>query len=375
MANTTVLSGLDLTRWQEDFVREYVRDSGFAPYMGDSPTDIIHVINDLKSSGYTVRVPLVARMQGNGVSGNTRLGGSEESLDQYYQDVSWEFYRNGVEISKKEREKSAVDLLGVTKPLLREWAAELMKYQIIDQMHTMSDGTQYKDASAGTRNTFVTNNSDRILFGAAKSNASSGVMATALANIDSSADKLTPTVGSTAKRLAKTANPHIRPFKTGTQGREFYVMFCNPWCFRDLKANATIIANNQYARAREGDAMDKNPLFQDGDLIDDGIIYREIPEFYQARQGTGVNTNMHLASAGSSSIDVGVNVLVGAQALTVANKQMATPTEKTEDDYGFFRGIGIELAHGISKLRWNNGSGTNKDLGMVTVYCSAVVDA
>ena len=121
--------------------------------------------------------------------------------------------------------------------------------------------------------------------------------------------------------------------------------------------------------------MDKNPLFQDGDLIDDGIIYREIPEFYQARQGTGVNTNMHLASAGSSSIDVGVNVLVGAQALTVANKQMATPTEKTEDDYGFFRGIGIELAHGISKLRWNNGSGTNKDLGMVTVYCSAVVDA
>lgn len=375
MANTTVLSGLDLTRWQEDFVREYVRDSGFAPYMGDSPTDIIHVINDLKSSGYTVRVPLVARMQGNGVSGNTRLGGSEESLDQYYQDVSWEFYRNGVEISKKEREKSAVDLLGVTKPLLREWAAELMKYQIIDQMHTMSDGTQYKDASAGTRNTFVTNNSDRILFGAAKSNASSGVMATALANIDSSADKLTPTVGSTAKRLAKTANPHIRPFKTGTQGREFYVMFCNPWCFRDLKANATIIANNQYARAREGDAMDKNPLFQDGDLIDDGIIYREIPEFYQARQGAGVNTNMHLASAGSSSIDVGVNVLVGAQALTVANKQMATPTEKTEDDYGFFRGIGIELAHGISKLRWNNGSGTNKDLGMVTVYCSAVVDA
>ncbi len=375
MANTTVLSGLDLTRWQEDFVREYVRDSGFAPYMGDSPTDIIHVINDLKSSGYTVRVPLVARMQGNGVSGNTRLGGSEESLDQYYQDVSWEFYRNGVEISKKEREKSAVDLLGVTKPLLREWAAELMKYQIIDQMHTMSDGTQYKDASAGTRNTFVTNNSDRILFGAAKSNASSGVMATALANIDSSADKLTPTVGSTAKRLAKTANPHIRPFKTGTQGREFYVMFCNPWCFRDLKANATIIANNQYARAREGDAMDKNPLFQDGDLIDDGIIYREIPEFYQARQGTGVNTNMHLASAGSSSIDVGVNVLVGAQALTVANKQMATPTEKTDDDYGFFRGIGIELAHGISKLRWNNGSGTNKDLGMVTVYCSAVVDA
>jgi Protein of unknown function (DUF4043) len=378
MAETTVLSGLELTKWRKEFIREYVRDTGFEPYMGDSPMDIIHVVNDLKTDGYTIRIPLVARLQGGGVSGSTSLSGNEERLDEYYQDITWDFYRNAIIINKKEREKSAVDLLSVRRPLLKEWSAELLKYQLINCFHSMSDGTLYADASAGTRNTFVTNNSDRILFGSAKANAASGVMATALALVDSTNDKLSPTVGSIAKRMARTASPHIRPFKTGTQGREYYVMFCNPWCFKDLKANATIISNNQTARAREGDAMDKNPLFQDGDIIDDGIIYREIPEFYSPRAGSPsatVNTNTHLVGVGGSSIDVGVNFLCGAQALGLVNKQAATPISKTETDYGFVNGVGIELAHGYSKLRWNNGAGTNKDLGMVTVYCSAVVDA
>src|SRR5687767_4080444 len=124
MADTTVLSGLDLTKWGKEFLREYVRDSGFAPYMGDSPMDIIHVVHDLQSSGYTLRVPLLNKLSGSGVSGNTRLGGSEEDLSQYYNDVTWEFKRNGVQISKKEIEKSAPDILSPVRPLLKEWAAD-----------------------------------------------------------------------------------------------------------------------------------------------------------------------------------------------------------------------------------------------------------
>lgn len=374
MADTSVLSGLELTKWRKTFIPEYIRDSGFMPYMGDSEMDIIHVVNDLKTDGYTIRIPLLARLKSAGVSGNQRLGGNEEQLDQYYQDIIWEFYRNAIEVSKKEREKSAVDLLAARRPRLKDWAAELVKYQTISTFHTMSDGTPYSTASASTRNTFLTNNADRTLFGKLKSNGSSGVMATALATIDGTDDVLSPAVGKLAKRMAKLADPHIRPFKTGTEGREYYVMFCHPFCFRDLKSNTTIIANNQNARAREGDAMNKNPLFQDGDLIDDGVIYREIPEFYQPRFGTGVNADTHLVGAGSS-VDVGVNFLCGAQAIGMVQKQAATPISKKEDDYGFFDGVGVELAHGFSKLRWNNGSGTNKDLGIVTVYAAAAPDA
>lgn len=371
MASTSVLSGLELTKWQSSFWREYVRDSGFSPYMGASPMDIIHVVNDLKTDGYTIRVPLVARLQAAGVTGSSALAGNEEQLDQYYQDVSWDFYRNAVKLSKKERKKSAVDMLEAVRPLLKEWSSEIIKYQLISSFHKMSDGTLFSAAAAGTRNTFATNNVDRILYGATTSNYSA-THATGLLTIDNTADKLTTTQGSLARFMARTATPHIRPFKTGTQGREFYVMFCHPLCFRDLKADTVMVSANRDARARENSGMDSNPLFQDGDLMYDGIIYREIPEFYRARSGTGYNTDTHLVGLGAGGIDVGVNFLCGAQSIAMVNKQAPIPTTLNEDDYGFFTGNGIELAHGIEKIRWNNGSGLNKDLGMVTVYSAAV---
>lgn len=367
MASTTVLAGLDLTKWQNEFWREYVRDSGFSPYMGSAATEIIHTITDLKTDGYTIRVPLVARLKGAGVSGNTALSGAEEALDQYFQDLSWEFYRNAIVLSKKEKKKSAVDMVAVADPLLKQWAAEIVKYQIITSLHKMSGGTAFSLASAAEKNTFAANNQDRILFGATQANYSA-THATGLGTVDSTNDKLSPTTASLAKFMAKTASPHIRPFKTGTQGREYYVMFCHPICFRDLKADATMTQANREARPRD---VDNNPIFQDGDLVYDGVIFREIPEFYTARTGSGFNADSHLTGVGAAGIDVGANFLCGAQTIGFVQKQAPMATTKSEDDYGFISGFGVELAHGIDKLRWNNGSGTNKDLGLVTLYASA----
>ena len=230
----------------------------------------------------------------------------------------------------------------------------------------MSGGLKFSDSDATARNLWSANNVDRVLYGATAANYSA-THATGLTAIDNTDDKLTPALGSLAKFMARTANPHIRPFKTGTQGREFYVMFCHPLAFRDLKGHSTMTAANREARPRDVDA---NPLFQDGDLIYDGVIYREIPEFYTARQGTGTNSNTTI----SSSIVVGANFLCGAQALGYVNKQAAMPTSKKEDDYGFVDGVGIEMAHGMDKLRWNNGANgaLAKDVGIVTVYAAAV---
>lgn len=372
MATTTTLDGLDLTKWRKKFIREYVRDSGFAPYMGTSPMDIIHVVNDLQSDGYTIRVPLVKSLKSAGVSGNARLGGNEEALDQYFQDIYWEFYRNAIELSKKEKEKSAVDLMEAQQPLLREWASELIKYQCIDSFHQMN-GVKYSAASAAVRNAWTVANADRVLFGASVSNYSA-THATALANVDGTTDKLTPELATLAKRLARKARPRIRPFKTGTEGKEFFVMFCHPLPFRDLKNSTTMQAANRDARARD---HDKNPIFQDGDLIYDGIIFREIVEFHSPRDPDDtVNTETTLVNAGAgAAVDVAPNFLCGAQAIGMVNKQAATPVFKKEDDYGFFKGVGVEMAHAFEKLTWNNGTGARQDVGMFTVYTAAAADA
>lgn len=374
MASTTVLSGLELTKWQMKFMREYVRDSGFEPYMGTELTNIICVKNDLTDSGYTVRIPLVGRLKGNGVSGNTTLSGAEEAMDQYYQDVQWEFYRNAITWTKKEAEKMGPRLMEEARPLLKEWAAELVKYQIIDTFHKM-DGTKFSSAAAGVRNTWLTNNSDRVLFGSLKANASSNVHATAIATCDSVNDKMTTDTITLAKRIAKTANPHITPFKSNTSGREYFVQFTHPRAFRDLKKDTAMTNANRDARSREGSGMDSNPIFQDGDLIYDGVIVREIPEFEQGRV-SGINDETTLVNAGSGgTTDVGVSFLCGQQALAFANKQLPKPVDKSESDYEFIIGKGIELAHGIEKLTWANGSGTRKDNGMVTIYNAATPDA
>ena len=367
MADTSVLSGLELTKWKKNFMREMVRDSGFEPYMGTSNQDIIHVINDLETDGYTIRVPLLKQLNNNGVSGETRLSGNEEQLNKFYQDISWEFYRNAVEISKKQREKSAVDLMAAVRPELSDWASEKIKYQIVDCFHSMN-GVNFTASSASQRNAWVTANADRVLFGKAVSNYST-THATGLAAIDNTDDKLTTSVATLAKRLARKARPRIRPFKTGTQGREFFVMFCHPLCFRDLKNDSVMTQANRDARPRD---VNSNPLFQDGDLIYDGIIFREIPEFYQPRNPAD---SVNEATTIASTIQVGANFLCGAQAIGYVNKQMPTPTTKKEDDYGYFKGMGVEFANGMEKLTWNNGADTRKDVGIFTVYAAAVADA
>lgn len=377
MADTSVLSGLDLTKWRPNFIREFVRDSGFAPYMSTSPNSIINIVNDLKAEGATIRVPLVGRLKSSGVSGNQRLGGQEENLDEYYQDVTWDYFRNAIQVSKKERYRSAVDLMAVRRPLLKEWASEKLKYDIINAFTRVTTAVSYGAATSTQRNTWLAANLDRALFGASISNNSSGVFATALGTVDTTADKLSTDIASLAKRMARLARPMIKPFREGTQGREYYLMLCHPFCFRDLKTSTTMVNANRDARAREGGGMKENPLFQDGDLEYDGIIFREIPEFYQARQGANPNTDTHYAAAGSSC-DVGANFLCGAQSLAMVNKQAAMPISKKEDDYGFFSGVGIEMAYGLEKMFWNNntaGQYTNlKDVGIVSVYCAAQPD-
>ena len=122
----------------------------------------------------------------------------------------------------------------------------------------------------------MTDNADRVLFGGAAGNLVAGNFASSLANI-TSAMTLSAAMSMKAKRLAKLANPRIRPYKL-KNGREYFVMFASSLAFRDLQADATIINANTQARPREGDGLDKNPLFQDGDLLYNGIIFREIPE-------------------------------------------------------------------------------------------------
>jgi len=381
MAVTTVSSNNKLIVFRKEVTREYIRQNLFAPYIGTELTAIIRVINDLKKGGEQINIPLIARLKNQPISTGT-LVGNEESIDNYGDRMWIDWARNAVRLPRSEEQKSSVDLFGQARPLLDDWGKELQRDEIIDAFYAVPlastapvglgsvngqrvNGALFDGATAAQRNTWLTDNADRVLFGGAQGNLSAGNWATSAANITSAMTASAASLNK-MKRLAKKANPRLRPYKL-KNGREYFVVFAGSNPFRDLQNDTTVITANTQSRPREGDGLDKNPLFQDGDLLYNGMIIREVPEL-DVRLPTTYTT------AGSAGIQIAPIFLCGQSAMAWAWGRMPTPTFLKEDDYQFFRGVGVMMAYGMKKIAKANPTNNYKEWGVFTGYFAAAND-
>lgn len=377
---TTLATALERQKWINAYFKEYVRSSRFKPYMGTGPEKIIITKYELQEeAGKTINIPLITRLKNRGVRGSQVLDGNEEELGNFNFPISVEWRRHGVRVPKSTQYKTEINLLNAARTMLRQWEAEQLRDDIIKAMlcivpnTTATVPTRYGEitedevnggyeilaanyiASEADKDAWLVLNSQRVLFGALRSNASSLDHSVALATLDNTDDKLSTAIGSLAKRMAKLTSNHIRPYMI-EDGREYFVMFCNSRSFRDIKVDSVMVQANRDARARD---HENNPLFQDGDLIYDGIIYHEVEEL-------PILTN---AGAGGT-VDVGPNFLCGAQAVAVAWGQEPTPQTDRDKDYKFRPGVAIEELLGVEKIFFEG-----VQHGMVTVYCAAEPDA
>ncbi len=380
MAATTIQTNNKLIVFRKEITREYIRQNLFSPYIGTELSSIIRVINDLKNGGEQINIPLVARLKNQAIATGV-LVGNEESIDNYGCRGWIDWARNAVKINNAEEQKSSVDLFAEAKPLLEDWGKELHRDEIIDALYALPsesapaglgsgpgqrvNGILFDAATAAQRNTWVTDNADRVLFGGSQGNLVAGNFASSAANIQTT-NTLGAAMAMKAKRLAKKANPRIRPYQL-KNGREYFVMFVGSNAFRDLQNDTTIINANTQARAREGNGMDKNPLFQDGDLIYNGVIFREVPEL-DLRLPTFYTT------AGAGSTQIAPCFLCGQSALAWLWGRMPTPTFLKEDDYQFFRGVGVKMAYGMMKVAKKNTTNNLKEWGIFTLFVSSQAD-
>lgn len=384
MAEVVLNQNLRERVWlRDEYVTPYIRMSGFDRYMGRGTNAIIRTISSsVTDGGKTVVMPLIGLIRGEGVSGSQVLEGNEDDMDTYADEIRVNWRRNAVKVPKSTSYNTSLDLLNAAKPRLRDWAANVvLKKALVQQMQgivvpgvsvTDADGTSYNapdtvvpyaQATAAQRNAFVVNNSDRILFGADIANASSGVMATALATIDNTNDKLTPALISKAKRIAQetasltatTANniSPITPYTTA-DGEEWFVMFVHPRAMRDLRNDATMTQANRDARERG----ENNPLFRGGDLLWDGVIIREMFDLEL------------IAGAGASGIDVAHNFLAGQSALAVAWGQEPRVITDRDQDYQFRPAVAVEELIGVKKTSF-----AGKQYGGVSVFTAAAADS
>jgi muramidase (phage lysozyme) len=383
MALTTVQTNNKLVKYTQEINREWVRGNAFSPYQGTALNSIIRIRNELKAGGEQMNIPLVARLQGQG-KGSGTLVGNEDKIDNYGMRCWLDWKRNAVVTNKADQQKDSADIFGEAKPLLSDWLNEAKRDELIAALMALPsesapanlgsdsgdtvNGIRYEDATAAQRNTWaITDNSDRILYGNATTNTKS-THALSLAELDTTNDKATASNLALLKRIAKNANPKIRPYKT-EDGREYFVAFAGTNTFRDLKISLETI--NKDARPREDSGVSKNPLFQDGDQIYDGVIIREVPEI----SAFVTNVWTSLLTAGATSNRVEPVFLCGQQAAVMAIGQMARPTFRKEDDYGFITGTGIEAAYGISKMFKKPQAGTKLvQWGIATGFFSSAAD-
>jgi N4-gp56 family major capsid protein len=364
---TAARAGLTPTQWDSDYFTEYVRSNQFSKYFGTSADSMIQIRDDLtRKPGDSIVFGSVRRLTGAGVTGNTVLEGNEEVLNARSLKLTVSAFRHAVAVSDWDEQKSVIDLRNAARDALMIWEKEKMRNDIIAALGAMTANADvsltYAAATAGQRNTWLVNNTDRVLFGAAVANHVSGVMATALATVDNTADKLTAATLMLAKRRARLASPHIRPIRVNND-EEWYVLFVPSLVFRDLMTDTTIINSMQYAWDRGKD----NPLFTGGDILFNGIIVREVPEL----------PILHSGDTGGSTIDVGFSYLCGAQAVGIGWAQRAKSTTNVRD-YDWFHGVGISEIRGIGKLRFGTDATTDQtapvDAGIVTLVNAAVAD-
>lgn len=365
MADTRQATGLTPQEWDDDFFVEYIQDSPFKSVMGTNENSIIQMHEDFaKGKGDNMSIALVNRLTGDAITGTNILEGNEQDLASRSFNFNINKRRTAVRLAEMTEYRSSINLRDAARSSLMTWAQEDVRDRIITALGSI-DGVAFGSADDTARDAWLANNSDRVLFGAAKGNNSSNDFSAALAQIDNSADKLTPGALSLMKRMAletrtgsDAGKPKIRPIRIAKQNRRYFKVYAGPRAFRDLKENTAI----QQAQREVSIEMENNRLFQGGDLVWDGMIIHEVDDISPISNGT---------------IDCEPVYLCGAQSIAYGvGKRYKTKTKTF--DYGDKYGVAIEAIDGIHKMRFGTGDDDTDnpvDHGVLTGFFAGVADS
>ena len=360
MADTNILTtdGVTAEKFMNTVFQEYREKLVTKPYMGFGSEKVIQISQDLtKGAGDAVTFNLAGALTGAGVAGSGTLEGNEEAQNYYAKRVLVDQCRNAVRIPTMSEQRTAFSIMNEAKPALTTWMAQKVEDDVFEALESIN-GVAYATATAGQKDAWNADNEDRVLFGAAVANYNA-THATALANIDATNDILNTAQISLAKRRAQRAG--IRPIKI-ENGNEYFVLFANELCVRDLKETT---AWQQAQREALPRGIDNN-IFTGMAGIYDGVIIKET---------TKINP---IAGVGAAGIDVAMNSLCGAQAVLFA--QAATPKGFVVDmveepfDYHDKKGVAIRSIYGIEKATFKTIVTNPAQHGVVSVFSAAVAD-
>lgn len=355
MADTTPAPGLVVQQWEDKFNTEYYHNGGFKSLMGTDEAAVIQVKEDLsKKAGDSITIALVNRLQNAATTGTSTLEGAEEDLASRSMRIYVDKRRNAVRVAEMSEQKSAISLRDAARATLLDWSVEDTRDLIITALGSI-DGTAFVDRSTAGADAWVANNSDRVVFGAASAGFTD--LSADLALLDTTNDLFNTTMLDAMILKAKTCAPKIRPMRDKGNGKRYYVVFANPYAFKNLRDS--MISSN--ALINTPSEMENSQIWEGGDLHWNGAIVKEVD-----------NIPIY-GGLGTTSANVTPAYLCGAQSLAIAwARRWKTVTE--DFDYGDKHGVAIDGIYGVRKLIFGTSSTadttTPKDYGVVTGFAA-----
>lgn len=365
MAETRSNSLLTPTIWDDKFSTEFFQTNPFAAYQGTGTNNVIRVKEDFQSKrGNGVTFEFITNLLRGTIYDRQPLRGHEDALGEYGDKVFWRMRKKGIAMNELDEDLAAINIRQAARGTLKDWATQDLKWDIIDRLSDVGANCDVPLATSATadQNNWVTNNVDRVLFGAARSNYST-TFATALANVDTTNDLLNRGFVRKMRAIALAATPKITPISVETMNnRRFFVMFVGPGPFSDFQQDTdTVQATVRVVERNEA-------IFLGGDREFDGVIVHEVDDITP------------IAGVGAGSVDVWPCYLVGQEAIGMAVKERYKSRTQL-DDYQTEIGLGMIGKWGSKKLCYssvfNAGvSGTvastfGKQRGVVTGFVAA----
>ena len=130
MAVTSVATASPLAEkiWTEQTMREALKLTQLAKFMGTSPDSLVQVKDETsKRQGDSIRVGLVMIPTGQGVTGDATMHGNEDMLTINYDTVLIDQARNAVLSAGRISEQRAMYIFREeARPGLEKWIADLL---------------------------------------------------------------------------------------------------------------------------------------------------------------------------------------------------------------------------------------------------------
>lgn len=331
--------------WSIGIMREALKETYAARFMGTNKNSLIYVKNELrKGPGDRVRCGLRMQLEGAGVQGDNTLEGNEEALVTHNDSIFIDQLRHAVRSEgKMSEQRIPFSVREEAKDGLRDWWADRIDTSFFNQItgntgtDQNGDNTKYTGNQATIAPSTTTNNT-RIIYGPATDND-----ATTEGSLSASASyDFQITMLDKAIVTAKTAAPLIRPLRINGQPK--YVAFLHPNQVYSLRTDATAARVTWYdaQKARVQGGETDNPIFNGALGEYNGVVIHE-------------STRVPLAP---STTQVRRAVFCGAQAALFATGRDNRPTTMTwvEElfDYENELGVAAGMIYGLKKTVYNS---------------------